>query len=263
MSNKIEDYYDNYCQVEDLRLSEYSLEYLMTSYLINKYAPAAKTVCDIGGATGTYAIPLAYSGKKVCLFDISQKEIDLAKQKATLCGVDLQTKKCDVFTDDIFLGQTYDLVLCLGPLYHCRNEKDVLKVMSTLNLLMHKKSVAILSFLTKYAKLNTAAQKTRINREEMLSMIDYYNFISHFFSSTFVFRDKVEIPISYVSPVSIGSYLSKQGFRVRDVVAADLYERCDTKAEKEDIAKFTEMAYQLGRSAMLNGGNHIIAVITK
>ncbi len=263
MTKNVSEYYNLHCHEEDQRLSGNSMEYLMTFHLIEKYAPNAKTACDIGGATGVYAIPLALSGKDVCLCDISQKEIDLAIQKAVECGVKLQVKKCDVFTDDLFLGKTFDLILCLGPLYHCHNERDVREVLSKISLIMHSGSVAILAFLSKYAKLNKTSRKTQIDKDDMRNLINFHNFINESNSGLFIFREKPELPISYVVPEQISPFLKSLGFIVEDVVAADVFEKCAPTAEYSEIVRFTELAYQLGRSAKLNDGNHIIVVIKK
>ena len=80
--NKIKQYYNEFNEDERL-VNDNSgrLEYEMTMRILNKYLPKSATILDLGGATGVYTFPLAEKGFKMYLGDLSDKLIQIAKEK--------------------------------------------------------------------------------------------------------------------------------------------------------------------------------------
>jgi len=79
---------------------------------------------DAGGGTGKWAIPISKLAYRVTLTDISEKMLEVAKQKLAkenlLDGV--QILVADVTKMDAFNNDTFDFVLCEGdPLSYCSN----------------------------------------------------------------------------------------------------------------------------------------------
>lgn len=261
-TQNIANYYDLHSLEEDLRLSSLSMEYLMTMRIIELNAPNAKTVCDLGGGTGVYAIPMAESGKNVLLLDISKKEIEIAKQKAIQAKVQLKTEQCDLFDDTLNIVQKFDLVLCLGPLYHCRDIKDVEIVLDKISFIMHYDSIAIIAFISKYSKYNNASRSTILHEDEIKSVCDYYtNFKQE--HSVFSFQDKLGLPVSFIEPKLIKDFLMEKGFAVLDLVVCDIFGHIGSEVSLADKNNFLEVAHEIGRLDKLNDGNHVLMVIKK
>lgn len=255
------DYYDLHCQEEDLRITPQSVEYLMTMHLISLYASSVQTTCDLGGGTGVYAIPIAASGKNVLLLDISKKEIEIAERKAKQAKVQIDTEQCDLFDDSFNLESTFDLVLCLGPLYHCRNTKDVEIVLNRISSIMHDESIAIIAFLSKYSKYNDATRNAILHEDEIKSVCEYYS--EQQVNSVFSFQDRSGLPVCFIEPAIIKSFVEEKGFAVSDLVACDIFGRIDSEISLTDTDMFLEVAHELGRCVKLNDGNHILMVIKK
>ena len=236
----------------------------MTMRFISLFASNAKTVCDLGGGTGIYAIPIAKSGKNVLLLDISKKEIEIAERKAKQAKVQLNTEQCDLFEESFNLEYKFDLVLCLGPLYHCRNIKDVDIVLDKVSSIMHhdSDSTAIVSFLSKYSKFNDAIRNAILNEDDIKSVCDYYSNLKKD-NSAFSFQERLGLPICFIDPVLIKAFMMKKGFAVLDLVACDIFGRIGMEVSLTDTNKFLEMAHELGRCDKLNDGNHILMVIKK
>ena len=259
-SSVISEYYDIHSLDEDARLSPLSMEYLMTLRLIELYGRKAKTVCDLGGGTGVYAIPLAKSGKKV-LLDISKKEIEIAEQKARLADVQLKAKHCDIFTDTFVNEHMFDLVLCLGPLYHCRNIHDVDMALNRIHSMMHHDGIAIIAFLSKYSKFNDASRKYMLQENDLRSLCNYYDNLLD--DVVFSFQERSRLPISYVEPNLIKTFLTKKGLEVCDIVASDVFGCVAPNISNQEISRFLEVSHKLGKTCKFNDGNHILAVIKK
>ncbi len=263
-TQNIADYYNLHSLEEDARLSPFSLEYLMTMRLIDLYCRDAKTVCDLGGGTGVYAIPLAKTGKKVLLLDISKKEIEIAEQKARWAGVQLKTHHCDCFSDALVNNCTYDLVLCLGPLYHCRNIQDVEMTLDKVaSIMKDDDGTAIIAFLSKYSKFNDASRKKILQDNDLTCLCDYYESLMHN-DTVFSFQKRSGgIPVSFVEPSLIKAFFVEKGFAVLDVVASDVFGSIESGISLSETNRFLNVAHELGRTIKLNDGNHVLMVVKK
>lgn len=272
-------YYNSHVLDEDQRLAYNSMEYLVTRYLIDLYASDAEKVCDLGGGTGIYAIPLAQAGKHVTLVDLSSEEIKLAIKKASQKGVHIDSQCCNILTNDFQIKSKFDLVLCLGPLYHCGDVFEVEKILARIHSMLGEQGFAILSFLSKYSKFNDVTRIFGLNkyrrnkngefiqeREEILPDIrmvnDFYDEILQQ-SKTFYFFDKSGIPISYIEPSMIGAYIHDKGFDVLEVVSADICDHIEPNTPKDEINRFIELSRKLGGGCKINDGNHVLVVLKK
>ena len=86
----VEDFYDRNPQEEWDRLERHWAEYENSLRALTEFLPPAPAgLIDIGGGPGRYAIALAGMGYRVTLVDLSQGNLDLAKQKAAEAGVEL------------------------------------------------------------------------------------------------------------------------------------------------------------------------------
>ena len=94
--------------------------------LVDRFmASKPRTVLDIGGGTGIFAIPLAKLVKKVVVVEPSKGMLDILKEKANKSGLDnigyVRKKWEDVIQDEIFElnnGDRFDVVLSSHSLYY-------------------------------------------------------------------------------------------------------------------------------------------------
>lgn len=91
---------------------------------LEKHLSGIKTILDIGGSTGAFAIPLAQRGFDVTLLDISPAMLDLARQKAKSAGLErlciVEGNAADL---SIFPDHSFDLVLNMdGAISFCGSQ---------------------------------------------------------------------------------------------------------------------------------------------
>lgn len=123
--NDIISYYTNYAEEDRLFSSrcQYS-EFLVTMHLLRKYIPLENSnILDCCAGTGAYAFSLAKEGASVTAGDLVPVNTEKMKQhpnasllKEIYTGSALDLSR---FADDSF-----DVVLCMGALYHLLDAKD-------------------------------------------------------------------------------------------------------------------------------------------
>ncbi|MDE7218117.1 MAG: class I SAM-dependent methyltransferase [Oscillospiraceae bacterium] len=117
-------FYDQGAEQEWLRLESHPFEFILTTWMMDKYIRPGDTILDIGGGPGRYSIHYAKKGCHVVLADLSEGNIAFARRKAEEEAVPLTVyaKNC-LELDELPLEQ-YDHVFLMGPLYHLMEEDE-------------------------------------------------------------------------------------------------------------------------------------------
>lgn len=118
-------FYDSAPQCEWDRLGEkHPFEFLLTTWMMDKYIRPGDMILDIGGGPGRYSVHYAKMGCGVTLVDLSAGNVAFARRKAEEEGVSLTAyaQNC-LELDQLGLGQ-FDHVFLMGPLYHLLDEEE-------------------------------------------------------------------------------------------------------------------------------------------
>ena len=117
-------FYDSASQMEWERLEKHPFEFLLTTYMMERYVRPGNRVLDIGGGPGRYSIHFAQKGCAVTLAELSEGNAALAREKAAQAGVPLDVRVSNCLDlEALGLGQ-FDHVFLMGPLYHLQREED-------------------------------------------------------------------------------------------------------------------------------------------
>lgn len=143
--------FDNYARYYDLLYGDkdYHAEADYIGALIDKYAPAAKSILDLGCGTGRHAILLATKGWDVLGVDLSEEMVTVAHQRLQDCN-EQTTRRVDFQTADIRtlnLPRKFDTVLALFHVlsYQTTNE-DLAAAFSTAKAHLDSNGVFIFDF---------------------------------------------------------------------------------------------------------------------
>jgi ubiquinone/menaquinone biosynthesis C-methylase UbiE len=126
----IREFYDNTAEREWRRLAldaYHRLEFIVTTYFLEKYLPKTGLVLDAGGGPGRYTIELAKKGYDVVLLDLSPRCLELARRKIAWSHVQQKAKQVveGSITDlGVFRTAQFDAVLCLGAFSHLVNDGE-------------------------------------------------------------------------------------------------------------------------------------------
>jgi S-adenosylmethionine-dependent methyltransferase len=151
----VKDYYNNAPENEWNRLEKHIFEFPVTLGFINKHIKKTNKVLDIGGGPGKYAIELSKKVDEITLFDLSEKNIELAKLKAKEIKANIK----DFVVGDArdlsqFENSSFDIVLNFGPMYHLHNEKDREKTIKESLRVLKPGGIIFVAFVSKFAVLS-------------------------------------------------------------------------------------------------------------
>lgn len=115
------EYYTGYD--EEGRLGRHRAEFVATTYLLSKWIEPQSRILDVGAGTGAYSLHLASRGHDVTAVDIVPKHVRSIQSKAEQAG----NLKLSVLLGDArdlaqFRNAQFDVVLCMGPIYHLDGE---------------------------------------------------------------------------------------------------------------------------------------------
>lgn len=111
---------------EDTRLNTSkasSVEFLTTIRFIERDLRKNSSIIDVGAGTGAYSVYFADRGHEVVAVEPVKKNLDILKQKI----VDKKNIKAvtgNAMDLSMYESHSFDLVLCLGPLYSLRNFEE-------------------------------------------------------------------------------------------------------------------------------------------
>ncbi|MBN2853338.1 MAG: class I SAM-dependent methyltransferase [Clostridia bacterium] len=180
----VEKYYDDNTEAEWMRLERHKIEFDITKRYLDEYVKTGTRVLDIGGGPGRYSLYLSLKGCHVHLLDLSSKNLEYAKNKATELKIDIEKYfHADALHLSDKVNEQYDVILCMGPIYHLPEEADRIKVMK--NCIHHLKpgGILIVSFISAYAPIIDILKKypeaIRGYKETLLSYLkDGRNIVS-------------------------------------------------------------------------------------
>lgn len=152
--NEIEIWYNEKYD-EWSRFDRHKIEFDITKRYLDEYISGdSLEIFDIGGGPGRYSIYLAEKGHKVTLLDLSERNINVAKEKSAECGITLEGYIHGNALELDKYQQKYDVILLMGPLYHLVKEADRKKAMEGAVKLLKPDGIIVTSFISNYAPIH-------------------------------------------------------------------------------------------------------------
>lgn len=149
---KIKKHYDGYD--EDMRLvkdNSHSIEFITTTKYLNRYISKGDNVLEVGAATGRYSFYFAERGCDITALELSEKHIEIMKDKLGSKSLSMEVVQGNALDLSRFEGETYDCILCLGPIYHLTNEVDRIRCIQECLRILKPGGFIAVAYISKFA----------------------------------------------------------------------------------------------------------------
>jgi len=129
------------------------IEYLITTYCLERYLPAAGWILDAGSGPGRYAIDVARRGYRVAMFDLVGEMLQLGRDKIAEAGVSAHvTLTQGNLTALPYPDGVFDAVMSLGaPLSHIPDGSGRVAMIAELARVVESGGVVLLTGLQRLA----------------------------------------------------------------------------------------------------------------
>lgn len=151
--NKVRKYYNEHVDDEDHRLENHPFEMPVTMYYVEKYLVPGQAVFDVACGTGHIAGQLLDKGFKLGLNDLSDRNVELVKQRLGGHPGVLFVNQADALQRSAWNHPLWDGILILGPLYHMISRANRLKVLQMACSNVKPGGYVLSSFMTRMGAL--------------------------------------------------------------------------------------------------------------
>lgn len=116
-------YYGRYDENGRLSSNHGQVEFLTTMRYIDRYLKPGMKVIEIGAGTGRYSCAIADRGYGVEAVELFPHNIEIFRENLKP-GQQIHITQGNALNLSAFAGDTFDMTLLLGPLYHLYSEQD-------------------------------------------------------------------------------------------------------------------------------------------
>ena len=145
----IKNYYENYD--EDGRLfrdNAHKVEYLTTIRYFDRVFKPNSRILDACAGTGNYSFYLANKGHRVTACDLVEHNVNIIKAKPDAQKLE-DILVCNVLDLSRFTDNNFDVVLCMGALYHVREKEVRRQAVAECVRVCKPGGIVVLAYITK------------------------------------------------------------------------------------------------------------------
>jgi len=170
MSSEVKRFYENYEEGKRLsRDNAHKIEFLTTVHYLDKFLPKGSRILDACAGEGDYAFYLADRGYKVIACDLTPKHIDSIKanpQANKLVGAEV----ANVLDLSRFDDGSFDVVLCMGALYHLFDPTEREKCIAECLRVLKSGGIFAFAYINRYGVFMSEFYRQRIPLDILTEM---------------------------------------------------------------------------------------------
>ncbi len=249
---KLDEIYEMFDEDSRLNSTKSSqIEFIITTSFIDKYLTNESTVLDIGAGTGAYSLYYAAKEFRVMAIEPVLKNLDVLKSKITP-DMKLNARLGNALDMAFIEDNSYDVVLCLGPLYHLDSIDKQLQCIKEVKRVCKPGGIMFFAYISNDMVVVTETFKYNPN---FLTGSSYDH-------STFNVKN---FPFVFLTVERAKELMAKAGLKPLHHFAADgLSELLSEKINKMDDDSFKQWVnyqkYVCEKEEMLGYSNHIVYV---
>jgi len=263
--NVVEQFYDSYTQTEWERLERHRMEFAVTLKALSYFLPPPPAkVLDVGGGPGRYAIALAQLGYQVALVDLSNANLEFARERCREAGVAVAGFEHGNALDlSSFPDGSFDVVLLMGPLYHLIALRERMQALLEARRVLHECGTLAASFITRFAPFRDAIARNM--------MEEYHKDPEHTRQlwEMGISRPDGPFPNAYfVFPEEVHLMMDTAGFDALALIGVEGvsagHEEWVNALTGEEWEFWVDWNYRLGlEPSLLGASNHLLYIGTK
>lgn len=170
-------YYENYD--EENRMSRgraQNLEFITTTSIMDNIILSNSTILEVGAGTGRYSFYYAAKKHQVTAVEIVPKYVQFMKEKLDKNEeeLELNIERGDARDLSRFSDESFDVVLCLGPLYHLTESEDRTRCIKECIRVLKKGGILAVAYVNKFFIIPYLAQQDKkyLNEEYVSKIIE-------------------------------------------------------------------------------------------
>ncbi|WP_426348669.1 class I SAM-dependent methyltransferase [Alloiococcus sp. CFN-8] len=215
--NYVVESYENYKEEDRLTTNKSrQVEFITTVRAFNEVFPASGKLLDCGAGTGIYSFYYGDMGYEVTALDITPRHINIINQELKNKGYHMDALVNDATDLSLFDDETFDVVLCMGPLYHLTDRVLREKCLAECIRVLKKGGLLAVSYISRFYMFPhiASSDKKYLNMSFGKKLIDT-GVINHEDPDCF-WTDSY-----YYSPDEIENDFNKFNIKIVDHLAAD------------------------------------------
>lgn len=173
--NFVVESYEHYREEERLTTNNARrIEFITTIRALNEIFPADARMLDCAAGTGIYAFYYGEKGYDVTALDITPRHIEIINNTLKSKSYNMKTGINDATDLSKYQDESFDIVLCMGPMYHLTEKSMREKCISECIRVLKKGGLLAVSYISRFSTfpyvatsdlkyLNTELAKTLIN----------------------------------------------------------------------------------------------------
>jgi SAM-dependent methyltransferase len=168
----IKQYYENYDEEGRMfRDKSHMVEWLTTIRWFEQLFAQNSSIFDCCAGTGRYAFYLADKGHHVTAGDLVPHNVKLIKANSKANMLD-EIIVCDVMDMPHIKENSFDIVLCMGALYHLFTDAEKLKAIQNCVNVCKSGGLVVLSYITKIGAIVNSYKDDISNISELMGTLD-------------------------------------------------------------------------------------------
>ena len=150
------------------------VEYLTTINTLDKYCFSGMKCLDVGCGVGIYSLYLKEHNLDVTSIDLVPKHINRLNEIIKQKNINIKTMVCNALNLSTFKDNSFDIVLCMGPLYHLLNNSDQNQCIKECIRVVKPNGIIMFSYISPFSVFPCAIRGdiNRISNELVDKIID-------------------------------------------------------------------------------------------
>jgi 2-polyprenyl-3-methyl-5-hydroxy-6-metoxy-1,4-benzoquinol methylase len=240
---------------EDKRLNTNkanSIEFLTTTAYIDRYLKEGMRILDVGAGTGAYSLHYAAKGYEATAVEPVKRNVEVLKAKVIEGKMKIEVHQGNALDLSTLRSESFDIVLCFGPLYHLSSDEDKLRCIEETKRVCKKNGKIFYAYLSNDMVFITEAI---LYNEEHLGGTAYDH-------GTFKLKDE---PFCFMTVERMKELMEKAKLKELNHIAADglselLRDRINSFSEEQFKEWFRFHLYTCEKQELLGYSNHIVFV---